>query len=98
MLVYPVRSRGQMFAQVVRRAPQMFAREVAIFRDKYREIGHLMGECNREIDQIRAMVRRELPKRAVKQGIDTLKSVLLAHFWRVLRARKRFLARRKNRD
>jgi len=26
MLVYLVRSRGQMFAQVVRRAPQMFAR------------------------------------------------------------------------
>jgi len=31
MLVYPVRSRGQMFAQVVRRAPGMFAPEVAIF-------------------------------------------------------------------
>ena len=50
-----------------------------------------MGECNREIDLIRAKVHREFPKRAVKQAIDTLKSVFLAHFWRVLRARKRFL-------
>jgi hypothetical protein len=50
-----------------------------------------MGECNREIDPIRAMVHREFPKRAVKQAIEALKSVFLAHFWRVLRARKRFL-------
>jgi len=50
-----------------------------------------MGECNREIDLIRAMVGREFPKRAVKQAIDALKSVFLAHFWRVLRARKRLL-------
>jgi hypothetical protein len=61
MFVYRVRLPGQMFAQVVRRAPQMFAWAVAILRDKYREIGHLIGECNREIDQIRAKVHRELP-------------------------------------
>jgi hypothetical protein len=30
MLVYPVRSTGQMFAQVVRRGPGMFAWAVAI--------------------------------------------------------------------
>jgi hypothetical protein len=56
MFVYRVRLPGQMFAQVVRRAPQMFAWAVAILRDKYREIGHLIGMCNREIDPIRAKV------------------------------------------
>jgi hypothetical protein len=37
----------------------MFASTVAIFRDKYLEIGLSKGEWNREIDQIKAMVRGE---------------------------------------
>jgi hypothetical protein len=44
MFVYRVRSPGQMFASVVRRAPGMFAWAVAIFRDKYREIEQSIGE------------------------------------------------------
>jgi hypothetical protein len=39
----------------------MFAWAVAIFRDKYLEIGHRKGECNREIDLFRVMVCREFP-------------------------------------
>jgi hypothetical protein len=63
---------------MVRRALQMFAWEVVIFRDKYREIGHLKGECNREIDLFRVMVGREFPIRSVKQATDLQK----ACFWR----------------
>jgi len=77
---------GQMFAQAVRRAPQRFAREVAILRGKYLEIGPLEGEWNREIDQIRAMVHREFPTNTSKRHLERF----LGH---VLRARKRFLVR-----
>jgi len=58
----------------------MFARVVTIFRDKYREIGHLEGECNREIDQIRAEVCREFPINVSKQGIDACFSAFLRVF------------------
>jgi hypothetical protein len=37
MLVLAVRGPGQMFAQMVALAPQTFAWEGAILRDKYRE-------------------------------------------------------------
>jgi hypothetical protein len=47
-----------MLARAVRRAPGMFAWAVAIFRDKYREIGLLKAKCNREIDLFRVMVCR----------------------------------------
>jgi hypothetical protein len=57
MLVCNMPLPGQMLAQVVPFAPQMLAPVVAIFRGKYLGIGHCKGECNREIDQIRAMVR-----------------------------------------
>jgi hypothetical protein len=63
----------------------MLARKVAIFRDKYLEIGPWEGEWNREIDRIRGMVCREFPKRAVKQATDTLKSLFCipeSVFWR----------------
>jgi hypothetical protein len=46
---------------VTRRAPQMFAWEVAILCDKYREIDHLRCVCNQGIDPIRAKVCREFP-------------------------------------
>jgi hypothetical protein len=48
----------------------MFAREVAIFRDKYREIGFLNGECNREIDPFRVMVHREFPINMSKRALE----------------------------
>ena len=51
-----------------------------VFRDKYREIGNLMGECNREINQIRVKVHREFPKRSVKQTLDALIGMLWACF------------------
>src|SRR5580692_2056433 len=76
----------------------MFAWAVATLRDKYREIGHLNGECNQRTSRITATVHRELPKRAVKLAINTPKSVFLAHFRRVLRVRMRFLARRAGAD
>jgi hypothetical protein len=41
----------------------MFARKVAIFGGEYLEIEQSIGEWNREIDQIRAKVHREFPKR-----------------------------------
>jgi hypothetical protein len=59
-----------MFAQVVRRAPQMFARVVTILRGKYLEIGHLSGECNREIDLFRAMVCGEFPINTSKWALE----------------------------
>jgi hypothetical protein len=43
MLVLAVRGAGQMFAQVVAFARQTLAREVAILRDKYREISLLIS-------------------------------------------------------
>ena len=49
-------------------APQRFAWQVAILRDKYREIGHLRGAWNREIDLIRAKGCREFPEGAVKRA------------------------------
>lgn len=50
-----------MFAWMVRRAPGMFARAVAIFRDIYLEIEQSIGKQNREIDLFCVMVCRELP-------------------------------------
>jgi hypothetical protein len=47
----------------------MLARKVAIFRDKYLEIGHSKGEWNLEIDQIRVMVCREFPTSASKRAL-----------------------------
>ena len=46
----------------------MFAWEVAIFRDKYLEIGHSKGEWNLEIDQKRGRVCREFPISAFKRA------------------------------
>jgi hypothetical protein len=43
MLVLWVLRTGQMLAQVVALAPQTFAREGAILRDKYREISLLIS-------------------------------------------------------
>jgi hypothetical protein len=44
MLVWMVHWAREMLAQLVLRTPQMFARQVAIFRREYLEIGHLIGE------------------------------------------------------
>ena len=74
---------------MVRRAPQRFARAVAIFGGEYLEIELSIGEWNREIDQIREAKTTEFPTRTVKQA----ENVFLAHSWRVLQASKRFLVR-----
>jgi hypothetical protein len=42
MFALTMRRTGQMFAQLVTVAAQMFAWEVAILRDKYLEISHLI--------------------------------------------------------
>ena len=59
----------------------MFARVVAIFGEEYREIGHLIGECNREIDQIRGTVTREFPINASKRAIDACFGAFLRVFY-----------------
>jgi hypothetical protein len=56
MLVFPVRLPGQMLAQVVRLAPQMFARKVAILRGMHLVFEHRKGEWNLVIDLFSAMV------------------------------------------
>jgi hypothetical protein len=53
---------------MVRRAPQRFARAVAIFGGEYLEIEQSIGEWNREIDQIREAKTTEFPTRTVKQA------------------------------
>jgi hypothetical protein len=58
----------------------MFAWAVAILRDKYREIGHLMGECNREIDPIRASVHREFPINTSKRASERVFGPFFACF------------------
>jgi hypothetical protein len=57
MVVLP----GQMFASMVSFAPQMFARQVAIFRGEYLEIEQSIGEQNHEIDLFCVIGCRELP-------------------------------------
>jgi hypothetical protein len=69
MLAFRVPTGGQMLASMVSFAPQMFARQVAIFRGIYLEIEQSIGAWNREIDQIRAHVTREFPMNVSKQGI-----------------------------
>ena len=68
-----------MFASMVRRAPQRFARAVAIFGGEYLEIEQSIGEWNREIDQIIEKVHREFPIETFKPGLS-----------RVLHAGRRF--------
>jgi hypothetical protein len=58
----------------------MFAPEVVILRDKYREIGHSTGECNRKINRMRAKVRREFLEGAFKQAIEAEKCGFLCDF------------------
>ena len=53
---------------MVRRAPQRFARAVAIFGGEYLGIEQSIGEWNREIDQIREAKTTEFPTRTVKQA------------------------------
>jgi hypothetical protein len=64
VLVLLVRSPGQMFAYMVSVALQRFACMVAIFRDKYLEIGQSTRECNREINRINVKGCREFPMNA----------------------------------
>jgi hypothetical protein len=67
-----------MFASMVRRAPQMFARVVAIFGGEYLEIEQSISEWNREIDQIREAKTTEFPTRTVKHA----KRRVFGVFWR----------------
>ena len=70
-----------MLASMVSFAPQMFARQVAIFRGIYLEIEQSIGAWNREIDQIREKNTVEFPMSTSKGPLE-----------RVLDARRRLQA------
>ena len=71
------------------RPPRMFAWEVAIFRDKYREIDHSKSEWHQRISRIRARVAENFPKRRSNRPQAHVLARSYAHFRVFLRANLR---------